>query len=101
MKHFELMMNMSNFDFLILESPRENNSKDSPASQADSGVFSIASSASPSKHDGVLNTDVRSPDSPGPSRVPALDNNAAQCKQKCIYKILLQFHEHYFSLNYN
>ena len=71
-------------DFIILESPRENNSKDSPASQADSGVFSIASSASPSKHDGVLNTDVRSPDSPGASRVPALDNNAAQCKQKCI-----------------
>merc|ERR1719167_790685 len=46
------------------ESPRETNSKDSPASQADSGVFSIASSASPSKVDGVLNSDVRSPDSP-------------------------------------
>merc|ERR1719282_1850726 len=54
------------------ESPRENNSKDSPASQADSGVFSIASSASPSKLDGGLNSDVRSPDSPSRS-VPCLD----------------------------
>lgn len=60
------------------ESPRETNSKDSPASQADSGVFSIASSASPSKGDGGLNSDVRSPDSP--SRVPCLDSSAPQCK---------------------
>lgn len=45
-------------------SPRETNNKDSPASQADSGIFSIASSASPSKIDGGINTDVRSPDSP-------------------------------------
>ena len=60
------------------ESPRETNSKDSPASQADSGVFSIASSASPSKADGGLNSDVRSPDSP--SRVPCLDPNAPQCE---------------------
>ncbi len=52
----------------IAESPREtNNSKDSPASQADSGVFSIASSASPSKTDTVLNSDVRSPESPSRS----------------------------------
>jgi len=48
------------------ESPRETNSKDSPASQADSGVFSIASSASPSKVDGGINSDVRSPESPRP-----------------------------------
>ena len=38
-----------NVHFVFSESPRETNSKDSPASQADSGVFSIASSASPSK----------------------------------------------------
>merc|ERR1719347_1737327 len=57
------------------ESPRETNSKDSPASQADSGVFSIASSASPSKVDGVLNTDVRSPESPSSrDRIPCLDS---------------------------
>merc|ERR1719319_530116 len=43
-------------------SPRETNNKDSPASQADSGIFSIASSASPSKVDG--GTDIRSPGSP-------------------------------------
>merc|ERR1719400_1365558 len=54
------------------ESPRETNSKDSPASQADSGVFSIASSASPSK----LESGARSPDSP--SRVPCLDPGASQ-----------------------
>ena len=65
---------------LFLESPRENNSKDSPASQADSGVFSIASSASPSKLDGGLNSDVRSPDSPSRS-VPCLDPaGASQCE---------------------
>jgi hypothetical protein len=58
------------------ESPRETNSKDSPASQADSGVFSIASSASPSKVDGVLNTDVRSPESPSRERINCLDSNA-------------------------
>merc|ERR1719347_164849 len=58
------------------ESPRETNSKDSPASQADSGVFSIASSASPSKVDGVLNTDVRSPESPSRDRINCLDASA-------------------------
>jgi hypothetical protein len=58
----------SNSLLFLAESPREtNNSKDSPASQADSGVFSIASSASPSKTDTVLNSDVRSPESPSRS----------------------------------
>ena len=61
---------------LHTESPRETNSKDSPASQADSGVFSIASSASPSKVDGVLNTDVRSPESPSRERINCLDSSA-------------------------
>merc|ERR1712106_970785 len=56
--------------------PRETNSKDSPASQADSGVFSIASSASPSKVDGVLNTDVRRPESPSRERINCLDSSA-------------------------
>ena len=72
------------FVFNLPESPRETNSKDSPASQADSGVFSIASSASPSKGDGGgLNSDVRSPDSP--SRLPCLDSNASQCKSTWLY----------------
>ena len=66
-----------NFRFLISKfsvSPRETNNKDSPASQADSGIFSIASSASPSKIDGGINTDVRSPDS------PRSNDKTEQCK---------------------
>ena len=57
----------------ISASPRS--SKDSPASQADSGVFSIASSASPSKVDGVLNSDCRSPDSPPRERISILESS--------------------------
>ncbi|CAB4055616.1 TRAPPC2 [Lepeophtheirus salmonis] len=46
------------------ESPRDASNKDSPASQADSGVFSIASSNSPSKGDVHSVADGTSPDSP-------------------------------------
>ena len=53
------------------ESPRDASNKDSPASQADSGVFSIASSNSPSKDrdggsmgSGSSGTASTSPDSP-------------------------------------
>ena len=53
---------------LLLESPRDASNKDSPASQADSGVFSIASSNSPSKDrdggSGSSGTASTSPDSP-------------------------------------
>ena len=64
----------------ISESPRETNSKDSPASQADSGVFSIASSASPSKVDGGINSDVRSPESPRPIDSSLGKPDHSQCK---------------------
>ena len=57
---------------LFTESPRDASNKDSPASQADSGVFSIASSNSPSKDrdggsmgsSGSSGTASTSPDSP-------------------------------------
>ena len=82
------------FIFNSPESPRETNSKDSPASQADSGVFSIASSASPSKGDGGgLNSDVRSPDSP--SRLPCLDSAASQCKSARCYIYILRSQQHF------
>ena len=52
----------------VSESPRDASNKDSPASQADSGVFSIASSNSPSKErdggNGSSGTASTSPDSP-------------------------------------
>ena len=56
----------------VTESPRDASNKDSPASQADSGVFSIASSNSPSKDrdggsmgsSGSSGTASTSPDSP-------------------------------------
>ena len=48
----------------ISESPRDASNKDSPASQADSGVFSIASSSSPSKE----KQEGTSPDSPNRDR---------------------------------
>ena len=48
----------------ITESPRDASNKDSPASQADSGVFSIASSSSPSKE----KQEGTSPDSPNRDR---------------------------------
>jgi hypothetical protein len=65
------------------ESPRDASNKDSPASQADSGVFSIASSSSPSKGDGATTADGTSPDSPNQARITYSDqsfNRDMQCK---------------------
>ena len=81
----KLVINIFLF-FLFSGSPRETNSKDSPASQADSGVFSIASSASPSKLDGGINSDVRSPDSP--RTIESLKSEHSQCKFFFYYFLL-------------
>ena len=68
----EIICNISFSILFLLESPRDASNKDSPASQADSGVFSIASSNSPSKDrdggsmgsSGSSGTASTSPDSP-------------------------------------
>lgn len=57
------------------ESPRDASNKDSPASQADSGVYSIASSSSPSKGDAAPTTESTSPDSPNRDRMAFPEQN--------------------------
>ena len=66
--------------FRFSESPRDASSKDSPASQADSGVFSIASSNSPSKADGSTNNDETSPESLNRDRMAGFSERDLQCK---------------------
>ena len=68
------------------ESPRDASNKDSPASQADSGVYSIASSNSPSKDGANSGT---SPDSPNGARMggPYEQNMQRDCE--CICQIFL------------
>ena len=63
--------------YFFSESPRDASNKDSPASQADSGVFSIASSNSPSKEGGASGT---SPDSPNRIVYSGDLNRDNQCK---------------------
>ena len=81
-----------------LESPRDASNKDSPASQADSGVYSIASSSSPSKGDGAPTAESTSPESPNRDRMAYPEQNFnrdIQCKSKLskslrtIYEFLL------------
>ena len=68
----------------LIESPRDASNKDSPASQADSGVYSIASSSSPSKGDGAPTAESTSPESPNRDRMQAFPeqpyNRDMQCK---------------------
>ena len=70
--------------FSPLESPRDASNKDSPASQADSGVYSIASSSSPSKGDGAPTAESTSPESPNRDRMAfpdqSFNNRDMQCK---------------------
>ena len=79
-------MNVITYEFVIflpVESPRDASNKDSPASQADSGVFSIASSSSPSKGDAAPTTEGTSPDSPNRDRITYTDqafNRDMNCK---------------------
>ena len=61
--------------FLPLESPRDASNKDSPASQADSGVYSIASSSSPSKGDSAQTAESTSPESPNRDRMTYSEQN--------------------------
>ena len=71
--------------FVSLESPRDASNKDSPASQADSGVYSIASSSSPSKGDGAPTAESTSPESPNRDRMAYPEQNFnrdIQCKSK-------------------
>jgi hypothetical protein len=65
---------------VFAESPRDASSKDSPASQADSGVFSIASSNSPSKVDGSANNEETSPESLNRDRMAGFSERDLQCK---------------------
>ena len=69
------------------ESPRDASNKDSPASQADSGVFSIASSNSPSKASdgGGTSTANTSPDSPSRHRVYSGDLTRGGADNQCKY----------------
>ena len=53
---------------MFSESPRDASNKDSPASQADSGYYSVPGSNSPSK-DGATSTSGTSPDSPNRDRM--------------------------------
>ena len=64
-----------NIFFLPLESPRDASNKDSPASQADSGVYSIASSSSPSKGDSAQTAESTSPESPNRDRMTYSEQN--------------------------
>lgn len=69
------------------ESPRDASNKDSPASQADSGVYSIASSSSPSKGDAAPTTESTSPDSPNRDRMAFPEQNYGrdiQCKSRLL-----------------
>ena len=75
-------------DQFFIESPRDASNKDSPASQADSGVFSIASSSSPSKGDTAPPTEGTSPDSPNRDRITYNDQAFTRdinCKFSFIY----------------
>ena len=70
---------------ISLESPRDASNKDSPASQADSGVYSIASSSSPSKGDGAPTAESTSPESPNRDRMAYPEQNFnrdIQCESK-------------------
>ena len=69
------------------ESPRDASNKDSPASQADSGVFSIASSNSPSKASdgGGTSTANTSPDSPSRHHVYSGDLTRGGADNQCKY----------------
>ncbi len=73
-------MCVDNTFITFLESPRDASSKDSPASQADSGVFSIASSNSPSKGDLPTNADGTSPESPNRDRMGGFSDQALMAR---------------------
>ena len=74
----------------ITESPRDASNKDSPASQADSGVYSIASSSSPSKGDGAPTAESTSPESPNRDRMAFPEQNFNRDMQ-CKYTLMLRF----------
>ena len=84
--------------FLPVESPRDASNKDSPASQADSGVFSIASSSSPSKGDAAPTTEGTSPDSPNRDRITYTDQ-AFNRDMNCKYYNILMSQLIWFSFN--
>jgi hypothetical protein len=88
-----------NYFLFSPESPRDASSKDSPASQADSGVFSIASSNSPSKVDGATNgADGTSPESPNRDRMGGFSEQALMSRD--LHCKFLTFNNRNNSLNF-
>ena len=97
----KLLISCERFEFIIflpVESPRDASNKDSPASQADSGVFSIASSSSPSKGDAAPTTEGTSPDSPNRDRITYTDQ-AFNRDMNCKYYNILMSQLIWFSFN--